>query len=119
ADLAGALATGTAPLMWPFSLVALALSGFSLAAACRRPSEGPALPPATAANLVVAMVYLMHWFVVIPWVSLKMALLPKSLVWAKTAHGGAEEGASAAAAAGDQDDDAVAGIEIATDSSGA
>jgi 1,2-diacylglycerol 3-beta-glucosyltransferase len=33
------------------------------------------------------MGYLMHWFVVIPWVALKMALLPKTLVWAKTAHG--------------------------------
>jgi hypothetical protein len=30
---------------------------------------------------------MMHWFVVIPWVTLKMALLPKTLVWAKTAHG--------------------------------
>jgi hypothetical protein len=29
----------------------------------------------------------MHWFVVIPWVTLKMALLPKTLVWAKTSHG--------------------------------
>jgi len=29
--------------------------------------------------------------VVIPWVALKMALLPKTLVWAKTAHGGEEE----------------------------
>jgi 1,2-diacylglycerol 3-beta-glucosyltransferase len=39
------------------------------------------------------MGYLMHWFVVIPWVALKMALLPKTLVWAKTAHGagGVEE----------------------------
>jgi hypothetical protein len=30
---------------------------------------------------------MMHWFVVIPWVTLKMALFPKKLVWAKTAHG--------------------------------
>jgi hypothetical protein len=30
---------------------------------------------------------MMHWFVVIPWVTLKMALLPKKLIWAKTAHG--------------------------------
>jgi 1,2-diacylglycerol 3-beta-glucosyltransferase len=30
---------------------------------------------------------MMHWFVVIPWVTLKMALLPKTLVWAKTVHG--------------------------------
>ncbi|MFN9991434.1 MAG: hypothetical protein ACK549_14490, partial [Cyanobacteriota bacterium] len=34
-------------------------------------------------------VYMMHWFVVIPWVMLKLALLPKSLVWQKTIHAGA------------------------------
>jgi hypothetical protein len=32
---------------------------------------------------------MMHWFVVIPWVMLKMALLPKTLVWQKTLHAGA------------------------------
>ena len=113
ADLAGALATGTGPGLWPFSLVALGLSGSSMAAACRRPSEGPALPPANPINLLVALVYLTHWFVVIPWVSLKMALLPKSLVWAKTAHGGAEEAASP-----EPDEEEVAAIEIATESPG-
>ena len=87
ADLAGALLTGTPPGMWPFSVVALGLSGFSIAAGCQRPAEGPPLPKPTPANIALAMGYLMHWFVVIPWVALKMALLPKRLVWAKTAHG--------------------------------
>jgi 1,2-diacylglycerol 3-beta-glucosyltransferase len=32
------------------------------------------------------MLYLMHWFVVIPWVTVRMALKPKRLVWAKTTH---------------------------------
>jgi len=93
ADLAGALLTGTPPGMWPFSVVALGLSGFSIAAGCRRPAEGPPLPKPTPLNIALAMGYLMHWFVVIPWVALKMALLPKTLVWAKTAHGagGVEE----------------------------
>jgi len=36
----------------------------------------------------LGIVHMMHWFVVIPWVTLKMALLPKSLVWAKTPHQG-------------------------------
>jgi 1,2-diacylglycerol 3-beta-glucosyltransferase len=91
ADLAGALLTGTPPGMWPFSVVALGLSGFSIAAGCGRPAEGPPLPKPTPANIALAMGYLMHWFVVIPWVALKMALLPKRLVWAKTAHGGGHE----------------------------
>jgi len=40
-----------------------------------------------------AIVYLMHWFVVIPWVSLRMALLPKRLIWAKTQHVGVADDA--------------------------
>jgi 1,2-diacylglycerol 3-beta-glucosyltransferase len=89
ADLAGALLTGTPPGMWPFSVVALGLSGFSIAAGCGRSAEGPPLPKPTPLNIALAMGYLMHWFVVIPWVALKMALLPKTLVWAKTSHGAA------------------------------
>jgi len=91
ADLVGALLTGTPPGMWPFSVVALGLSGFSIVAGCGRPAEGPPLPKPTPLNIALAMGYLMHWFVVIPWVALKMALLPKTLVWAKTAHRGEEE----------------------------
>ena len=40
---------------------------------------------------MVSIAYLMHWFVVIPWVTLKMSLLPKRLIWAKTIHGGGEQ----------------------------
>jgi 1,2-diacylglycerol 3-beta-glucosyltransferase len=61
------------------------------------------------------MGYLMHWFVVIPWVALKMALLPKRLVWAKTAHGaaGVEQDLEE-----EFDDDDVVAIEVATESGG-
>jgi len=114
ADLAGALLTGTPPGMWPFSVVALGLSGFSIAAGCGRLAEGPPLPKPTPLNIAMAMGYLMHWFVVIPWVALKMALLPKTLVWAKTAHGaaGVEEVEE------EFEEDEVVAIEVATESSG-
>jgi len=111
ADLAGALLTGTPPGMWPFSVVALGLSGFSIAAGCQRPAEGPPLPKPTPANIALAMGYLMHWFVVIPWVALKMALLPKRLIWAKTAHG--------AAGVAEQEEDLLVGaLEESLDSDG-
>ena len=42
-----------------------------------------------ALNLALAIAYLGHWFVVIPYTTLRMALLPKRLVWAKTLHVGA------------------------------
>jgi 1,2-diacylglycerol 3-beta-glucosyltransferase len=93
ADLIAALLTRTPPGMWPFPLIMLTLSGFSVTAGCRRGGEGPPLPSATPGNVLLAIVYLTHWFVVIPWVMLKMALLPKTLVWQKTIHAGAEASA--------------------------
>ncbi|MCP9834384.1 MULTISPECIES: glycosyltransferase family 2 protein [unclassified Cyanobium] len=92
ADLIGTVLTRTAPTMWPFSIVALALSGLAIATGCRRPSEGPALPAMNLFSAGLGILYLVHWFVVIPWVTLKMALLPKKLVWVKTLHLGQEPG---------------------------
>ena len=91
ADLLGVLLTGTPPLMWPFSIVALASSALALVAGCRRAREGPALPPMTPFQVGLGILYLTHWFVVIPWVSVRMALLPKRLVWAKTLHLGGDD----------------------------
>jgi len=86
ADLLGSLLTGTPPAIWPLSLVVLCLSGLAIGQGCRRPSEGPALPSADPVSLVLTILYLVHWFVVIPWVVVRMAVLPKRLVWAKTLH---------------------------------
>jgi 1,2-diacylglycerol 3-beta-glucosyltransferase len=36
--------------------------------------------------MALGIVYLVHWFVVISWVTLRMAVLPKRLVWAETLH---------------------------------
>jgi 1,2-diacylglycerol 3-beta-glucosyltransferase len=88
ADLAGVLATGSPPAMWPFSIVALCLSGLAIVRGCRRPSLGPPLPAVSLPTVSLGVFYLVHWFVVIPWVTLRMALLPKRLVWAKTLHHG-------------------------------
>jgi 1,2-diacylglycerol 3-beta-glucosyltransferase len=96
ADLGAALLTNTLPGLWPFPLIMLTLSGFSIVAGCKRDGEGPPLPPATPLNVSLAIVYLLHWFVVIPWVMLKMALLPKTLVWQKTMHAGVAPGSGPA-----------------------
>lgn len=90
ADLLGALLTRSLPTFWPLSVVAFGLSGVSILSGCRRPGEGPAFPAMNPANLALGIAYLGHWFVVIPWTTLRMALLPKTLVWAKTTHLGAE-----------------------------
>jgi 1,2-diacylglycerol 3-beta-glucosyltransferase len=91
ADLLGALITRTSPTVWPLSFVAFGLSGGAILAGCRRPGEGPPLPAMNPWNLALGIAYLAHWFVVIPWTSLRMALLPKSLVWAKTMHLGEDD----------------------------
>ncbi|MFM2079680.1 MAG: hypothetical protein RLZZ124_961 [Cyanobacteriota bacterium] len=88
ADLIGAVVTATAPALWPLSFVAFGLSGGAILVGCRRGGEGPALPAMHPFNLALGIVYLGHWFVVIPYTTLRMALLPKRLVWAKTLHVG-------------------------------
>jgi 1,2-diacylglycerol 3-beta-glucosyltransferase len=90
ADALTALITRTAPLSWPLSFVAFGLSGGAILVGCTRRSEGPDLPAMGPINLAWGIAYLGHWFVVIPYTTLRMALLPKRLVWAKTLHVGAE-----------------------------
>lgn len=88
ADLLTSVVLRTMPVYWPLSIVAFSVSGLAYWRGCRRQSEGPDLPKPGIINLVLAIAYLGHWFVVIPWVTLKMALFPKRLVWAKTSHRG-------------------------------
>ena len=102
ADLLGAAVTRTLPCIWPLSIVALGLSGLAIVRGCLRPSEGPPLPAMNPLAMALGIVYLGHWFVVIPWVSLRMAIFPKRLVWAKTLHLGDEH------ADGDEDQEAAA-----------
>ena len=87
-DLAMSLLSHSLPLYWPLSLVAFSISGLAFWRGCRSNSEGPTLPVPGLGPLLFSILYLTHWFVVIPWVSLRMALLPKRLVWAKTDHNG-------------------------------
>ena len=87
ADLSTSLITRSTPTYWPLSIVAFSVSGLAFWRGCRGSNEGPAIPQPNLWNMLVAIAYLGHWFVVIPWVTLRMAVLPKRLVWAKTSHG--------------------------------
>jgi 1,2-diacylglycerol 3-beta-glucosyltransferase len=88
ADLSTSVLTRTPPTYWPLSIVAFSVSALAYLRGCRGVNQGPPIPSPGLWNLLVAITYLGHWFVVIPWVTLKMAVLPKRLVWAKTSHGG-------------------------------
>ena len=95
ADLSTSLISRSTPTYWPLSIVAFSVSGLAYWRGCRGRQEGPAIPRPGPWNMLVAIAYLSHWFVVIPWVTLRMALLPKRLVWAKTSHGGNQATAGA------------------------
>ena len=113
ADLLGALVTRTPPTLWPLSLMGLGLSGLTLLRSCRRSVEGPPLPPMNPLTVGLGILYLLHWFVVIPWVTVRMALLPERLVWAKTLHLGEEEDASGDAVSHEADGEGE--TELATE----
>lgn len=87
-DLIGCVLWRQLPLLWPLSVSTLSLSAMALWRAGRRSAEGPPLPQLNLLTLLVANTYLIHWFLVIPWVTTRMAFRPKTLVWAKTAHAG-------------------------------
>ena len=87
-DLLTSILTGTLPVYWPLSLAAFSLSGLACWQGSKLRSEGPSIPKMGPWNLFLSLIYLGHWFIVIPWVSIKMMLFPKKLIWAKTLHSG-------------------------------
>ena len=95
ADLGTSVISRSTPTYWPLSIVAFSISGVAYWRGCRGCHEGPAIPRPGVWHLLVAIAYLSHWFVVIPWVTVRMALLPKRLVWAKTSHSGEQQPVSA------------------------
>ncbi len=73
------------PIYWPVSLMAFTLSAIASWFGCHKKHEGPLLPN-NSINLILYLIYLSHWFIVIPLVTLKMSILPKKIIWKKTTH---------------------------------
>ena len=76
------------PIYWPISLTAFMLSGIASWCGCNGKNNGPNLPKPSFSSLLLYLAYLSHWFVVIPWVTLKMSFLKKKILWKKTLHKG-------------------------------
>ena len=76
------------PLYWPLSLVAFGISSFAFWKGCSQHSEGPRLPKPNFMNILGATIYLAHWFIVIPFIVVKMSVFRKNLIWEKTDHVG-------------------------------
>ena len=73
---------------WPISLTAFCVSGIACFYGCYRKNEGPTIPRPTFRRMVSFLAYLSHWFVIIPYVTFKMSIFPKKILWKKTLHTG-------------------------------
>ena len=73
------------PIYWPISLTAFTLSAIASWFGCHKKHEGPVLPN-NLIKLSLYLIYLSHWFIIIPLVTLKMSIFPKKIIWKKTTH---------------------------------
>ena len=84
-DLIVSLLFFKSPIYWPISLTAFTLSASASWFGCHKKHEGPALPN-NSIKLILYLIYLSHWFIIIPLVTIKMSIFPKKIIWKKTMH---------------------------------
>nr|WP_075487500.1 glycosyltransferase [Prochlorococcus marinus] len=87
-DLVFSIALLDAPIYWPISLTAFMLSGVAFWYGSYCKSEVPVLQKENFFMIFLSVFYLSHWFLVIPWVTIKMSIFPKKILWRKTLHTG-------------------------------
>ncbi len=87
-DLIVSIALFESPIYWPISLTAFSLSGIAFWFGASYKSDDTAPKKHNLLVIVLSVFYLSHWFVVIPWVTLKMSIFPKKILWKKTLHTG-------------------------------
>ncbi len=73
------------PIYWPISLTAFTLSASASWFGCHKKHEGPVLPD-NSIKIILYLIYLSHWFIIIPLVTFKMSIFPKKIIWKKTTH---------------------------------
>jgi len=87
-DLILSIALTESPSYLPISITAFTLSGIAVWYGSSCKSEGPVLQNLNLMMMLVSLLYLSHWFLVIPWVTIKMSIFPKKILWKKTLHTG-------------------------------
>ncbi len=87
-DLFLSLVLFDSPKYWPISATAFTLSGIAFWYGSTCKSEIPVLNDLNALKMLISILYLVHWFLVIPWVTVKMSIFPKKILWKKTIHTG-------------------------------
>ena len=84
-DLFVSLLSLKSPVYWPISLTAFTLSASASWFGCHKKHEGPVLPN-NSIQIILYLIYLSHWFIIIPLVTFKMSIFPKKIIWKKTTH---------------------------------
>ncbi len=84
-DLIVCLLFFKSPIYWPISLTAFTLSASASWFGCHKKHEGPVLPN-NSIKIFLYLIYLSHWFIIIPLVTFKMSIFPKKIIWKKTTH---------------------------------
>ena len=87
-DLVASLLFLRTPVYLPISITAFTLSAIASWFGCKRNEDISALPNSNFISILIYLLYLSHWFIVIPLVTLKMSIFPKKLLWKKTLHKG-------------------------------
>ena len=87
-DLIASLCFLRTPIYWPISITAFFLSALASWFGCQRNKDTSSLPNADFVSILIYLLYLSHWFIVIPLVTLKMSIFKKKLLWKKTLHKG-------------------------------
>ena len=87
-DLILSITLAESPCYWSISITAFTLSGIAVWYGSSCKSEGPTLQNLNLMMMLASLVYLSHWFLVIPWVTIKMSIFPKKILWKKTIHTG-------------------------------
>ncbi|MFM7382608.1 MAG: glycosyltransferase [Microcystaceae cyanobacterium] len=82
------------PILTPLTYVAIAFSGWGMYHGLRRLEE-PGRPLhqifLRLGQTILGTLYMLHWLVIMPCVTARMAIRPKRLKWVKTVHGGHHE----------------------------
>ena len=87
-DLIASLIFLRTPIYLPISITAFLLSAIASWFGCKKNEDISTLPNANLGSIAIYLLYLSHWFIIIPFVTLKMSVFQKKLLWKKTLHKG-------------------------------
>ena len=87
-DLVSSLLFMRTPIYLPISMTAFILSAIASWFGCKRNQDMSSIQNSNLVSILIYLLYLSHWFIVIPLVALKMSIFQKKLLWKKTLHKG-------------------------------